>query len=435
MNNLIPDIMKKEWVMLVILILLFIGLLLFHRIFTGFDLAFQLTAACLGALLTMFITRMLLRNQSESEEEKEKNVKIYENKINVYSNFISTMWETLEDEDITNDELRKLRSEVFNKLIFYIKPYRIEAIEECINKMHEAKINAENLGTVYKINKSQFAVITKILREDLRDTTPEESTKEENEDKILRLWESFKIAPPEETELTVPTATATNPTVTPKVELNEPASDHINPTTYSGQFWHFCMLGYDQLRAFMEGKYELSLVEYEEDWRTNLVKQVKVNDIVFLFRRGGWGYIGAYKVLGYRIMNFETNKEEIVLNGKTETRQPIPGQDIHDYDFYKSQKDSASLCSNIIVEQLAYYDKGVSYPGGAYRRTISRYFDEYGRVVLSRLLAYSEKDKENFGVLYDEDNKTPIPMRTNIDAFTEIIRKLDIKPAEIDSYT
>ena len=296
-------------------------------------------------------------------------------------------------------------------------------------------MNAENLGTVYKINKSQFSVITKILREDLRDTTPEESTKEENEDKILRLWGSFKIAPPEETEMTVPTATATNPTVTPKVELNEPASDHINPTTYSGQFWHFCMLGYDQLRAFMEGKYELSLVEYDEDWRTNLVKQVKVNDIVFLFRRGGWGYIGAYKVLGYRIMNFETNKEEIVLNGKTETRQPIPEQDIHDYDFYKSQKDSASLCSNIIVEQLAYYDKGVSYPGGSYRRTISRYFDEYGRVVLSRLLAYSEKDKENFGVLYDEDNKTPIPMRTNIDAFTEIIRKLDIKPAEIDSYT
>lgn len=156
---------------------------------------------------------------------------------------------------------------------------------------------------------------------------------------------------------------------------------------------------------------------------------------MFLFRRGGWGYIGAYKVLGYRIMNFETNKEEIVLNGKTETRQPIPEQDIQDYDFYKSQKDSASFCSNIIVEQLAYYDKGVSYPGGAYRRTISRYFDEYGRVVLSRLLAYSEKDKENFGVLYDEDNKTPIPMRTNIDAFTEIIRKLDIKPAEIDSYT
>lgn len=151
MNNLIPDIMKKEWVMLVILILLFIGLLLFHRIFTGFDLAFQLMAACLGALLTMFITRMLLRNQSESEEKKEKNVKIYENKIDVYSNFISTMWETLEDEDITNDELRKLRSEVFNKLIFYIKPYRIEAIEECINKMHEAKMNAENLGTVYKI--------------------------------------------------------------------------------------------------------------------------------------------------------------------------------------------------------------------------------------------------------------------------------------------
>lgn len=432
-NFQISDIMKKDWLMLIILIFLFIGILFFHHIFTGFDLAFQLMAACLGALLTMFITKMLLRNQSESEEKKEKNVKIYENKIEVYSNFISTMWETLDDEEITNDELRKLRSEVFNKLIFYIKPYRVEAIEECINKMHEAKMSADsNIGTVNKINKSQFSVITKILREDLRDTTPEENTKEENEDKILGLWNSFKIAPPEETVVPVLDASATNPTVTPKVKLNESASGQINPIKYSGQFWHFCMLGYDQLRAFKNGRYELSLVEYDEDWRTNLVKQVKVNDIVFLFRRGGWGYIGVYKVLGYRIMDFKTNKEELVLNGETETRQPIPEQDIHDYDFYKSQKDSASFCSNIIVEQLAYYDKGVSYPGGAYRRTISRYYDEYGQEVLSRLLAYSEKDKENFDVLYDEESKVTIPMRTNTEAFTDIIRELDIKPAEID---
>ena len=131
-------------------------------------------------------------------------------------------------------------------------------------------------------------------------------------------------------------------------------------------------------------------------------------------------------------MDFKTNKEELVLNGETETRQPIPEQDIHDYDFYKSQKDSASFCSNIIVEQLAYYDKGVSYPGGTYRRTISRYFDKYGQDVLSRLLAYSEKDKENFDVLYDEKSKVTIPMRTNTEAFTDIIRELDIKPAEID---
>ena len=117
-NFQISDIMKKDWLMLIILIFLFIGILFFHHIFTGFDLAFQLMAACLGALLTMFITKMLLRNQSESEEKKEKNVKIYENKIEVCSNFISTMWETLDDEEITNDELRKLRSEVFNKLIF-----------------------------------------------------------------------------------------------------------------------------------------------------------------------------------------------------------------------------------------------------------------------------------------------------------------------------
>lgn len=86
--------LKDEWIILSVLVAIFLGIIFIPRTFTGHDFAFQIVAACLGAIITMFITRMLLRNQSESEEDNEKNIKIYESKIKVYSSFISKMWNT-----------------------------------------------------------------------------------------------------------------------------------------------------------------------------------------------------------------------------------------------------------------------------------------------------------------------------------------------------
>ena len=117
----------------------------------------------------------------------------------------------------------------------------------------------------------------------------------------------------------------------------------------------------------------------------------------------------------------------IVFNGKKDVRNLIPEKDIADYDFYKSKDDGADYCSNLIVEQLAYYDKGVSYPGGVYRRTISRYDYNYACTILSRLLTSSE-DEANFGKL-NESNGVSNEMRCNMDEFHKLVKVLDIKPA------
>lgn len=427
--------LKNEWIILIALSVLFMGFIFIPRIFTGFDLAFQLTAACLGAFITMIITRMLLKNQSASEEEKEKNIRIYENKIKVYSNFISTMWKTLEDEEVTEEELRILRSEIYNELIFYISPYKINALKACVDAMFAAKEKVEkndsNIGALTKEYTLQFSNITKILREDLNGISSSNDTNEENAEQILKLWTSFKILPTEDVVPT-PVSPAIQTTDTlQEIKTEEIEAPQEKSTSFNGQFWHFNMWGYDQLRALKQGKYELSLVEYGESWRTNLVRKVKTGDIVFLFRRGGWGYIGAYRVLGYRVMDFDSNTEQIVLNGKAETKNPIPENDIIEYDYYKSKEDGADLCTNIIVEQLAYYDNGVSYPGGVYRRTISRYDYGYGKILLSRLFTRS-KDSENFGWFHESDN-TSTPMTCNMDGFKELVNALNIKPAELDA--
>ena len=83
------------------------------------------------------------------------------------------------------------------------------------------------------------------------------------------------------------------------------------------QSWHFIMWSDEQLVKLKDGFKELSLVEYEGIiWRTNLVKQVGEGDIIMLFRRGGFGYVGAYKAIGWRVFYFEENREEVQIFGK-----------------------------------------------------------------------------------------------------------------------
>ena len=77
-----------------------------------------IASAFLGAGATAWITNTLLDNKQKAEEAKERNIKVYENKIQVYSEFISKMWKTLEDDIITDEEIFEIRFDIFNKLIF-----------------------------------------------------------------------------------------------------------------------------------------------------------------------------------------------------------------------------------------------------------------------------------------------------------------------------
>ena len=160
------------------------------------------------------------------------------------------------------------------------------------------------------------------------------------------------------------------------------------------QAWHFNAWDGRQFEQFnnieKKEECELSLIEYEEDWRTNLVKQVKEGDRIMLFRRGGYGYVGAFKALGWRVFCFEDGKEEIQYFGeelKIITEKDNKDRflkDVEKYDIYNSKEDGATLCSNLIVKPIAYVPEGVGNPGGVYRRTISRYDSHYAQLLEER---------------------------------------------------
>lgn len=152
------------------------------------------------------------------------------------------------------------------------------------------------------------------------------------------------------------------------------------------QAWHFAMFSDIQLEKLKEGINELSLVEYDEEWRTNQVKQVSEGDIIMLYNRGKAGYVGAFKAIGWRVFYFNENREEIQLFGKD--KQEITGDtylaDVAKYDIYDGKTDGASFCANIIVEPIAFIPEGIGNPGGVYRRTIAKCDPHYAWLLMEK---------------------------------------------------
>lgn len=349
-----------------------------------------IASAFLGAGATAWLTNTLLSNQQESEEAKEKNIKVFENKIQVYSEFISKMWKTLEDDIITDEEIRGIRLDIFNKLIFYFDD--IDKLAEKVDRIKSSNMFTEEIDNSKKTKETIlcFSEITEMLRDDVRRSSIGDKAKS-----ISNLWNKFGIQPRDsenETKSNEKIETV-NKTISDNIikgssQQEENASE--DSQRMEENTWHFNAWGDQQFKLIENNlaeskEIELSLVEYGEYWRTNLLKQVGEGDIIMLFRRGGYGYVGAFEAIGRRIFDFEKGEEEILYFGEEKPR-PVENfnADVEKYDIYKSREDGASLCSNLIVKRIAYVPEGVGNPGGVYRRTISRYDSHYAWLLMKR---------------------------------------------------
>ena len=102
----------------------------------------------------------------------------------------------------------------------------------------------------------------------------------------------------------------------------------------------------------------------------------------------------------------DTWKEAIkTAEGKREiTDQTQVMADLAKSDIYGSADDGCSSVANLIVNPIVQCKNwGVSYPGGVYRRTISRYDSGYAWTLMSRLLRVDADYKTVFDpTLFDK---------------------------------
>jgi len=305
-------------------------------------------SAVIGVLLTAFAISVQLKEQSKVEAENDKNVKIYEQKIRVYSEFTNEMWGMFDEGEVTDEKLKKLRQICFRKLVFYLDREQIQQIADSIQKIKKVTEEEE----MDKVTKEAAGAITHILQASL------DSDKEGKSGNFITLFNSFNKEEnrEEEPEQIVPIAAQTQ-------QQDKPQR----------QFWHFNMWGDEQIAAFKEAEKEkenwvLNLIEYGEDWRTNSLKRVQPDDIILLFRRGGYGYIGAFKPV-----------KSIILNNEEYEQGKYNESYLKKYDIYGAMEDGGTLSANLEVEPIAYNFKGIGY-NIVRRRTIERMVNDWWNV-------------------------------------------------------
>ena len=389
---------QKEWLWALALLTItcFILLFLSDAQFPAILLSSGLVAiisAFIGVLVTVLVTSSLLNKQSENQEktqvrlhdlqtktqneilqkqsDTDKDIRIYQNKIQVYSAFTKKMWALCNDLDGQAaeaeqpeerrkmkyklvEDLKVLRNMCFQELVLYLGEDQMKMISE-----HVSKIDISNVSIHEAV-----AQITGILKANLKedDHIPH--------GEFLKLYGAFdksKFLDEDKEEETVQEV--------PETILSYISSQEQSTT--DPQFWHMVMWDDKQIKAFEEGRWYLSVWDYGNDKQTRLLKQIKPGDVVFLLQRGGAGYIGAFRTKRYIIIDntdIDPHKRKITFGDNPGVSRVAEEKDVEDYDIYNIIRGGAGAdwVSSLEVEPIAYNYLGVGYYT-VKRRTIERF--------------------------------------------------------------
>ena len=418
--------LNKKTLIIVAIVVVAIIILLFAFYFmegpsSGYSLK-QFTGIFVAAALSGAVTLLLLwgqtdiiKEQRKGEAKRDKDVKIYSNKILAFSMFNKAVWQN--EVDYTDpaafvNTLETIRRELFSKVLLYLDSAEINEIVDIINKRGKGSDMPRILSSIVSILNDNADRTLKEYSDTKDKDKDKDKDKSQSQDPAYSkscqdLWDAFSnwihsydSVPEEEVQET---------------EKNEVETVEEKPWTFNAQAWHFCMLSSLQTDQMKKNNlYELSLVEYGQTWRTGLVKQVKPGDIVFLFR-GSKRYLGVYKAIGWRVLYYSKDEQgqeyvreevsegiqkKVVLDGDTALMwDNAVNERLKQYDFYCSFGDGATSCANVVVEELSFVPDGVVTPNTTYRPTISRYYWVYAGKLLKVFLDADPQARTRFDKL------------------------------------
>ncbi len=391
----------------VVLAILILGILfVFLHLFSSKDFSYEICCALIGTIITIAITAVLLEGQSSADETKDKNIKIYENKLDVYSQYIQQMWETIcTDEELDEKEWNEIRKQTFGKLVFYLDADAIKELKSCIGEIDQQRRDNKIQGI-----RIGFAKITKLLTDDIA------SKKRGDASCYVDLFNKFGIdiseiqsdkeehsacaqsaAQPDTESGVSETSVIPIPTPTP-VPTEQPSISPIyqlGNSVWSHGFWHFCALN---MSVQMEHLNALVAIEYGEIWRTNNIRKVKEGDLIFLFAKGGCGYYGVFRAKNVEGTNSPALVFEVDYNKyKEQEYQENKDAEYKKYgeafDIYNAFADRATAISAINVETVYFNKNGIGNPVATRRPTIVPFLVTEDRYAL--LNAFDKAMSEN----------------------------------------
>ena len=188
---------RKESLFLVLCICLFALLVIIAAIsgtWPGKDVSAQFFSAISGALIAAIITLFLLKGQTEVEADRQKNSTVFEEKLQIYKDFLKKLCDVVKDQKITPDEEIELQFQV-SYIAMHTKSDSIKIISEQVRKIVvDIKNNEKDSNNML----SQLFVISDTLYKELYDK--DNSFDEEDRSKTIVNFESI-LAPKNDSRL------------------------------------------------------------------------------------------------------------------------------------------------------------------------------------------------------------------------------------------
>ena len=160
----------------------------------GKDVSAQFFSAMAGALVAAIITLFLLKGQTAVEADRQKDSKVFEEKLRIYQEFLRKLCDVVKDQKITPDEEIELQFQV-SYIAMHTKLDSIKIISEQVRKIVvDIKNNEKDSNNML----SQLFVISDALYKELYDK--DNSFDEEDRSKTIVNFESI-LAPKNDSRL------------------------------------------------------------------------------------------------------------------------------------------------------------------------------------------------------------------------------------------
>jgi len=398
MKKFFENQLVKIVVYVVLAILIMGNLFVFLHLFSSKDFSYEICCALIGTIITVVITAVLLKGQSSADETKDKNIKLYKNKLDVYSQYIQQMWETIcSDDELDEIEWNGLRKQTFGKLVFYLDADAIKELTSYIGEIDKQRQDNNIQGI-----RTGFAKITELLTDEI---APKSKGQAPGYDDLFIKFGIDQSKLQQLEEESAPTQSAAQPNAesgipeTSAIPTEQPSISPIYQlgNNVSHKFWHFCANNMSKQKNHLD---VLAVIEFKgEIWRTNNIRKVKEGDLIFLFARGGGGYYGVF-----RAKNVEgTNSPALVFEADyTRCHEDAEYKAAKDaeyekygkaFDIYNAYKDGATAISAIHVETVYFNPNGIGNPVKTRRPTIIPFNNTKDRYAL--LDAFDKAMKEN----------------------------------------
>jgi len=149
-------VVKLQGLLYVLLVILLISssLLIFNAVYQGVlpKIVEEINNASIGAILTAIITVFLLSQQTNSEEIKERNAKIFEKRLQVYEDFTNELKTILMDKEIST-EIDNGKVDEIQLLIFQLANIRMHTSAENLTEIFNEVLKLiENIANFSKDN-------------------------------------------------------------------------------------------------------------------------------------------------------------------------------------------------------------------------------------------------------------------------------------------